>query len=154
MLHILSFGFSFISSCVWVPQLCTDSRELSKENPSGNFPGGPKSLPFNAGVMSLISGHGSKVLHAPGQLNWQFPTREACALQEDSTQPPKKKSFVLEVSWWMMFHSWVDQLIVEVDRDQIQSLIENNQCYIMWEIANILKICKKTSKVILPFCLC
>ena len=81
MLHILSFGFSFLSSCVWVPQVCTDSRELSKENPSGNFPGGPKSLPFNAGVTSLISGHGSKILHASGQLNWQFPTREACVLQ-------------------------------------------------------------------------
>jgi len=61
---------------------------------------------------------------------------------------------VLEVSWWIMFHSWLDQLIVEVDRDKIQTLIENNQCYIMWEIANILKISKKTSKVILPFCLC
>ena len=31
---------------------------------------------------------------------------------------------------------------VELDSDQIKTLIENNQCYTMWEIANILKICK------------
>ena len=31
---------------------------------------------------------------------------------------------------------------VEVDRDQIETLIENNQYYTMWEIANILKIHK------------
>ena len=29
---------------------------------------------------------------------------------------------------------------VEVDRDQIETLIENNQCYTTWEITNILKI--------------
>ena len=31
---------------------------------------------------------------------------------------------------------------VEVDSDQIERLIENNQCYTMWEIAGILKISK------------
>ena len=31
---------------------------------------------------------------------------------------------------------------VEVDRNQIETLIENNQCDTMWEIANILKISK------------
>ena len=31
---------------------------------------------------------------------------------------------------------------VEVDSNQIETLIENNQCYITWEIANILKIFK------------
>ena len=31
---------------------------------------------------------------------------------------------------------------VEVDRDQIKTLIENNQHYTTWEIANILKISK------------
>ena len=31
---------------------------------------------------------------------------------------------------------------VEVDSDQIEILIENNQCYTMWEIADILKISK------------
>ena len=31
---------------------------------------------------------------------------------------------------------------VEVDSDQIESLIENNQCSKMWEIADILKISK------------
>ena len=31
---------------------------------------------------------------------------------------------------------------VKVDRDQIATLIENNQCYVTWEIANILKIYK------------
>ena len=29
---------------------------------------------------------------------------------------------------------------VEVDSDQIKTLIENNQCYTKWEIADILKI--------------
>ena len=31
---------------------------------------------------------------------------------------------------------------VEVDSDQIETLIENNQLYTMWEIDNILKISK------------
>ena len=31
---------------------------------------------------------------------------------------------------------------VEVDSDQIETLIENNQCYTMWEVANILKTSK------------
>ena len=31
---------------------------------------------------------------------------------------------------------------VEVDNDQIETLIENNQCYTMWEIADILKTSK------------
>ena len=31
---------------------------------------------------------------------------------------------------------------VEVDSNQIETLIENNQCYTTWEIANILKISK------------
>ena len=33
---------------------------------------------------------------------------------------------------------------VEVDNDQIETLIENNQCYAAWEIANILKISKSS----------
>ena len=31
---------------------------------------------------------------------------------------------------------------VEVDSDQIKTLIENSQCYVTWEIADILKISK------------
>ena len=31
---------------------------------------------------------------------------------------------------------------VEIESEQIETLIENNQCYTMWEIANILKISK------------
>ena len=31
---------------------------------------------------------------------------------------------------------------VQIDSSEIESLIENNQCYTMWEIANILKISK------------
>ena len=31
---------------------------------------------------------------------------------------------------------------VEVDSDQIKTLIENNQCYTRWEIVDILKITK------------
>ena len=33
---------------------------------------------------------------------------------------------------------------VEVDNDQIETLIENNQCYTMWEIADIFKISKSS----------
>ena len=35
---------------------------------------------------------------------------------------------------------------VEVDSDQIETLIENNQCYTMREIANILKISKSSTE--------
>ena len=34
---------------------------------------------------------------------------------------------------------------VEVDNDQIETLIENNQCYTTWAIANILKIPKSNT---------
>ena len=34
---------------------------------------------------------------------------------------------------------------VEVDSDQIETLIENNQCYSTWEIVNILKISNQRS---------
>ena len=52
--------------------------------------------------------------------------------------------------WFVKFHAgdlslddapWLGRP-VEVDRDQIETLIENNQCYIMQEIADILKISK------------
>ena len=42
----------------------------------------------------------------------------------------------------MMLHSLVDQTMVELDCNQIKILTENNQCYTMWERANILKISK------------
>ena len=32
----------------------------------------------------------------------------------------------------------------EVDKDQIETLTENNQCYTMWEIGNVLKIPRST----------
>ena len=35
---------------------------------------------------------------------------------------------------------------VEVDSDQIETIIENNQCYTMWEIADILKISKSSAE--------
>ena len=38
---------------------------------------------------------------------------------------------------------WSDRS-VEVDSYQIKKLIENNQCYTTWEIANILKICRSS----------
>ena len=41
----------------------------------------------------------------------------------------------------MMLYGQVDQLKVIVN-NQIKTLVENNQRYIMWEIANILKISK------------
>ena len=48
---------------------------------------------------------------------------------------------MLESTCWTMFHGQVAQR-VEVDSNQIKMLIENNQCYTMWEIADILKISK------------
>ena len=33
---------------------------------------------------------------------------------------------------------------VEVDSDQIETLVENNQCYTTWQIADILKISKSS----------
>ena len=35
---------------------------------------------------------------------------------------------------------------VEVDSDQIEMIIDNNQCYTTWEIANILKISKSSAE--------
>ena len=52
--------------------------------------------------------------------------------------------------WFAKFHAgdfslddapWLGKP-VEVDSDQIETLIENNQCYTMWEIADILKTSK------------
>ena len=37
---------------------------------------------------------------------------------------------------------------VEVDSDKIETLIENNQPYTMWEVANILKISKSSVRII------
>ena len=39
---------------------------------------------------------------------------------------------------------------VEVDSDQIETIIENNQCYTTWEIADILKISKSSVENHLP----
>ena len=33
---------------------------------------------------------------------------------------------------------------IEVDSNLNETLIENNQCYTTWEIANILKICRSS----------
>ena len=35
---------------------------------------------------------------------------------------------------------------VEVDSDQIETLIEKNQCYTTWEVVNILKISKSSAE--------
>ena len=39
---------------------------------------------------------------------------------------------------------------VEVDSDQMETLIESNQCYVMWEIADMLKI-SKSIKLLVKF---
>ena len=39
---------------------------------------------------------------------------------------------------------------VEVDSDQIETIIENNLCYTTWEIADILKISKSSAENHLP----
>ena len=56
-------------------------------------------------------------------------------------------SFVLEISCWTMLHGWVDQLKLVVIY-LIETLIENNKHYTMWEIANILKISKSIKLVV------
>ena len=61
------------------------------------------------------------------------------------------QSFVLEISLWTMFHSQVDQL--EVDSDQIKTLIKNNQCYTTQEIVNTLKI-SKSIKLLVKMKMC
>ena len=43
---------------------------------------------------------------------------------------------------------------VEVGSDQIETLIENNQRYTTWEIADILKISKSSVDIIFPAWLC
>ena len=53
-------------------------------------------------------------------------------------------------NWFAKFHAGDFSLddapqlgrSVEVDSSQIKTLIENNQCYTMWEVADILKISK------------
>ena len=50
-------------------------------------------------------------------------------------------SFMLEISCWTMLHSRA-QRPVEVDSDQINTLIEISQCSTMQELANLLKISK------------
>ena len=53
-------------------------------------------------------------------------------------------SFMLEISRWTMLH----RRPVEVDSDQIKTLIEINQCYTTRVIANILKISKSITLVV------
>ena len=52
-------------------------------------------------------------------------------------------AFVLEVSHWLMLHGRVDQLKLIVVK---LALIENNQCYTIQDIANILKISKSSDE--------
>ena len=54
---------------------------------------------------------------------------------------------VWEVSCWRFLTGGCSTELgrpVEVDSDQIETLIENNQCYTTWEIADILRICKSS----------
>ena len=54
------------------------------------------------------------------------------------------QSFMLEISQQMMLHSWVDQL--KLIAIKAKTLNENNQCYAMWNIADILKISKSSTE--------
>ena len=58
------------------------------------------------------------------------------------------------VKWFTKFHAgdfsldnapWPDRS-VEVDSDQIETLIENNQCYTMQEMVDIHKISKSSTE--------
>ena len=58
-------------------------------------------------------------------------------------------SFILEISYWTMLHGLVDWSAstgrpVEVDSDQIETLIQN--VFTTWEIANRLKISKSSTE--------
>ena len=59
---------------------------------SGVFPGGSvvKNLLSNAGDWRSISGGGTKIPRASGQLSQSAANREACAAQGDPVQPKKK----------------------------------------------------------------
>ena len=58
--------------------------------------------------------------------------------------------------WFAKFHSGDLSLYnapqsgrpVEVNSDQIETLIENNQLYTMWEIADILKMSKSSVEIL------
>ena len=63
--------------------------------------------------------------------------------------------------WFVKFHAGDFSLddapqsgrLVEVDRDQTETLSENDQCYTTWEIANILKI-SKSIKLLVKIKMC
>ena len=53
---------------------------------------------------------------------------------------------VLVVGDFLLYDApWSDRR-VGVDSDQMETLVENNQCYITWEIADILKILKSRAE--------
>ena len=58
-----------------------------------DFPGGPvvKNPPSNAGDVGSISGRGTKIPHAAGQLSPRGATTEPTRHNEHPTQPKKKK---------------------------------------------------------------
>ena len=58
---------------------------------------------------------------------------------------------MLDISCRTMFHGRLDRP-VEVDSDQMKTLIENNQHYTMWVIADILRI-PKSIKLLVKMCL-
>ena len=67
--------------------------------------------------------------------------KKICAVYGDSAVTDQMcqsglPSFMLEICRWKMLHGQADQW----DSDQIETLIENNQCHTMWEIADMLKI--------------
>ena len=54
------------------------------------------------------------------------------------------ENFGLEISLWTMLSGRP----VEIDREQIETRIENNQCYTMWEIDDIVKISKSVKSLV------
>ena len=58
------------------------------------------------------------------------------------------RSCVLEISPWTMDDAPRLDRPVEVDSDQIETIIENNQLYTTWEIAGILKISNQALNII------
>ena len=48
--------------------------------------------------------------------------------------------------WFMKKNAAQSKRPIEIDSNQIKTLIENNQCYIMQKIANIVKISKSSNE--------
>ena len=75
----------------WSP--CCNTAAAVKFSELRDYPGGPvvKNLPSNAGDTGWIPGQGSKIRHAPGQLNLCAAMKDLKYCNYDLTQPKINK---------------------------------------------------------------